>query len=150
MPGLMRKSALRCLMWPYRITRHANVPPSCAAKNSRNSAAFLAQPARRTIPSVPAWCLRKGRVPHSTVTAAGVRPAPRKACPMPTEHAASLDLVSGQVELNHGAGGRAMQQLISQVFARELGNEFLAQGDDGARLPVACGRLVMATDAHVV
>ncbi len=69
---------------------------------------------------------------------------------MPTEHAASLDLVSGQVELNHGAGGRAMQQLISQVFARELGNEFLAQGDDGARLPVACGRLVMATDAHVV
>ena len=69
---------------------------------------------------------------------------------MPTEHAASLDLVSGQVELNHGAGGRAMQQLISQVFARELGNEFLAQGDDGARLPAACGRLVMATDAHVV
>ena len=69
---------------------------------------------------------------------------------MPTEHAASLNLLSGQVELNHGAGGRAMQQLISQVFARELGNEFLAQGDDGARLPVACGRLVMATDAHVV
>ena len=69
---------------------------------------------------------------------------------MPTEHAASLNLLSGQVELNHGAGGRAMQQLISQVFARELGNEFLAQGDDGARLPVASGRLVMATDAHVV
>ena len=69
---------------------------------------------------------------------------------MPTEHAASLNLLSDQVELNHGAGGRAMQQLISQVFARELGNEFLAQGDDGARLPVACGRLVMATDAHVV
>lgn len=69
---------------------------------------------------------------------------------MPNEYAASLNLLSGQVELNHGAGGRAMQQLISQVFARELGNEFLAQGDDGARLPVACGRLVMATDAHVV
>ena len=69
---------------------------------------------------------------------------------MPNEYAASLNLLSDQVELNHGAGGRAMQQLISQVFARELGNEFLAQGDDGARLPVACGRLVMATDAHVV
>ena len=69
---------------------------------------------------------------------------------MPNEYAASLNLLSDQVELNHGAGGRAMQQLISQVFARELGNEFLAQGDDGARLPAACGRLVMATDAHVV
>ena len=43
-----------------------------------------------------------------------------------------------------------MVQLIQELFARELGNEFLAQGDDGARLPPARGRLVMATDAHVV
>ena len=43
-----------------------------------------------------------------------------------------------------------MAQLISELFARELGNEYLAQGDDGARLPAAGGRLVMATDAHVV
>ena len=43
-----------------------------------------------------------------------------------------------------------MHQLIAQLFARELGNPFLAQGDDGARLPRSEGRLVIATDAHVV
>ncbi len=43
-----------------------------------------------------------------------------------------------------------MAQLIAQVFTAELGNDYLGQGDDGARLPAAAGRLVMATDAHVV
>ena len=62
-----------------------------------------------------------------------------------------LDLRHGQVEMAHGAGGRAMAQLIDELFARYLGNEFLAQGDDGALLPAAgAGRLVMATDSHVV
>jgi len=62
-----------------------------------------------------------------------------------------LDIKHGQVEMAHGAGGRAMAQLIDELFARYLGNEFLAQGDDGALLPaVGEGRLVMATDAHVV
>lgn len=62
-----------------------------------------------------------------------------------------LDIKHGQVEMAHGAGGRAMAQLIDELFARHLGNEFLAQGDDGALLPAAGeGRLVMATDSHVV
>jgi len=61
-----------------------------------------------------------------------------------------LDLQHGHIDLSHGAGGRAMAQLIEQLFARSLHNEFLAQGDDGARLPQCQGRLVMATDAHVV
>jgi hydrogenase expression/formation protein HypE len=43
-----------------------------------------------------------------------------------------------------------MAQLIEELFARHLGNEYLAQGDDGARLPAVHGRLVMSTDAHVV
>ena len=43
-----------------------------------------------------------------------------------------------------------MAQLIEELFAKHLGNEYLAQGDDGARLPVVNGRLVMATDSHVV
>ena len=62
-----------------------------------------------------------------------------------------LDFKHGRVEMAHGAGGQAMAQLIDELFARYLGNEFLAQGDDGALLPATGeGRLVMATDSHVV
>ncbi|NJD26144.1 MAG: hydrogenase expression/formation protein HypE [Betaproteobacteria bacterium] len=62
-----------------------------------------------------------------------------------------LDIKHGQVDLAHGSGGRAMAQLIEELFARHLGNEYLGQGDDGAVLPAPGeGRLVMATDAHVV
>ncbi len=62
-----------------------------------------------------------------------------------------LDLKHGHVDMAHGSGGRAMAQLIDELFARHLGNDYLAQGDDGALLPSPGeGRLVMATDAHVV
>lgn len=61
-----------------------------------------------------------------------------------------LDIRNGRVDMAHGSGGRAMAQLISELFARHLGNDYLGQGDDGAVLPQASGRLVMATDAHVV
>jgi len=61
-----------------------------------------------------------------------------------------LDLKHGQIDMAHGSGGRAMAQLVDELFARHLGNDYLAQGDDGALLPAAEGRLVMATDAHVV
>jgi hydrogenase expression/formation protein HypE len=62
-----------------------------------------------------------------------------------------LDLKNGRVEMAHGAGGRAMAHLIETLFARRLSNEWLAQGDDGAVLPAPGeGRLVMATDSHVV
>ncbi len=61
-----------------------------------------------------------------------------------------LDLKNGRVDMTHGSGGRAMAQLIEELFARYLGNEYLAQGNDGALLPALKGRLVMSTDAHVV
>ncbi len=61
-----------------------------------------------------------------------------------------LDLRRGRIDMSHGSGGRAMTQLVEELFARELDNPFLAQGDDGARLPEIGGRMVMATDAHVV
>ncbi|MDO8931213.1 MAG: hydrogenase expression/formation protein HypE [Rhodocyclaceae bacterium] len=66
-----------------------------------------------------------------------------------------LDLKHGRVELTHGSGGRAMAQLIEELFARHFDNEFLRQGNDGAVLPAptfepGAGRLVMATDGHVV
>lgn len=56
----------------------------------------------------------------------------------------------GAIDMTHGAGGRAMARLIREVFHRHLGNPYLAQGDDGALLGRVEGRLVMATDAHVV
>jgi hydrogenase expression/formation protein HypE len=62
-----------------------------------------------------------------------------------------IDWKNGRVDMNHGAGGRASAQLISELFAAAFDNEYLAQGNDGASLPLpAAGRLVMATDAHVV
>lgn len=66
-----------------------------------------------------------------------------------------LDLKHGRVDLTHGSGGRAMAQLIAELFAKYLGNEYLGQGNDGAVLPVPTlegkpGRLVMSTDCHVV
>jgi len=61
-----------------------------------------------------------------------------------------LDVKRGRVDLSHGSGGRAMAQLIEELFASELANEYLAQGDDGARLGRPDGRLVVATDSHVV
>jgi len=71
-------------------------------------------------------------------------------CNIKAVYARPLDLKHGLVDMSHGSGGRAMAQLIDELFARELGNEFLAQGDDGARLPTFNGRLVVSTDAHVV
>lgn len=68
-----------------------------------------------------------------------------------TGYVRPLDLKHGQVDMAHGSGGRAMAQLIEELFARHLGNDYLAQGDDGALLPLpGAGQLVMATDAHVV
>ena len=66
-----------------------------------------------------------------------------------------LDLKHGRVDLTHGSGGRAMVQLISELFAKHLGNEYLGQGNDGAVLPAPLldgkpARLVMSTDSHVV
>lgn len=63
-----------------------------------------------------------------------------------------LDLKQGRVDLAHGSGGRAMAQLITELFVRHLSNEWLDQGNDGAVLPaLASGeRWVMATDSHVV
>ncbi|MEQ1601696.1 MAG: hydrogenase expression/formation protein HypE [Methylophilaceae bacterium] len=61
-----------------------------------------------------------------------------------------LDIKHGRVDMSHGSGGRAMAQLIEELFTSALGNEYLGQGDDGAVLPQVRGRLVMATDSHVV
>ncbi|MCA8881633.1 MAG: hydrogenase expression/formation protein HypE [Rhodobacteraceae bacterium] len=54
------------------------------------------------------------------------------------------------VDMTHGGGGRAMADLISDLFIRHLGNPILARGDDGAVVDTPGARLVLSTDGHVV
>ncbi len=67
-----------------------------------------------------------------------------------TSYVRPMDLRHGRVDMTHGGGGRAMAQLVDELFVRAFDNEWLRQGNDGARFPVAAGRMVMATDSHVV
>jgi len=57
---------------------------------------------------------------------------------------------TGRIDLTHGAGGRAMQQLIDAVFRPAFDNPILARADDHARFEVPAGRLAMSTDCFVV
>ena len=61
-----------------------------------------------------------------------------------------LDLKHGTVDMSHGAGGRAMAQLIAEVFLVHLDNDLLRQGNDQALFSPPPGRLVISTDGHVV
>ena len=61
-----------------------------------------------------------------------------------------LDFKHGRIDMSHGSGGRAMAQLIDELFLRAFDNEWLRQLNDQACFAVTTGRMVMATDAHVV
>lgn len=61
-----------------------------------------------------------------------------------------LDLRQGAVDMSHGAGGRAMAQLIAELFQTRLDNALLRQGNDQALFSPPPGRLVMSTDGHVI
>ena len=61
-----------------------------------------------------------------------------------------LDLTTGRIDLTHGAGGRAMQQLIGEVFRPAFDNPILARGDDHGLFDVPAGRMAMSTDSFVV
>jgi hydrogenase expression/formation protein HypE len=67
-----------------------------------------------------------------------------------TRFASRLDLSSGAIDMTHGSGGRAMAQLIAELFVKHFDNPLLAQGNDQAAFDVAAGRLVMSTDGHVI
>lgn len=58
------------------------------------------------------------------------------------------------ISLKHGAGGRAMRQLIESVFVEGLAGKVdgvgLAAMDDGAALRVGDQWLILTTDSHVV
>jgi hydrogenase expression/formation protein HypE len=57
---------------------------------------------------------------------------------------------NGCIDLSHGAGGRAMTQLIIEIFHASFGNEWLRQGSDQAILESGSGRVAISTDSYVV
>lgn len=61
-----------------------------------------------------------------------------------------LDFKNGKVEMTHGSGGRAMAQLIDELFVQSFDNIWLNQMNDQAIFSAPQGRLVLATDSHVV
>ncbi|QNB14163.1 hydrogenase expression/formation protein HypE [Paraburkholderia tropica] len=70
--------------------------------------------------------------------------------PRQPEFGRKLDLKQGRIDLTHGAGGRASAQLVAELFAPAFANEWLAQGNDQAIVPMPAGRLALTTDSHVV
>jgi hydrogenase expression/formation protein HypE len=66
-----------------------------------------------------------------------------------------LDFKHGRVDMSHGGGGRAMAQLVEELFVAAFDNEWLRAMNDQAvfalpALATSGGRMVMATDSHVV
>ena len=57
---------------------------------------------------------------------------------------------AAHVQLNHGSGGEASQELVHEIFLTRLDNEFLRTLDDSAVLNLHGQRLAMTTDSYVV
>lgn len=62
----------------------------------------------------------------------------------------TLDLRKGKVEMVHGSGGKAMAQLIDELFLSAFSNPWLEQMNDQACFDLPAGKVVMATDSHVI
>lgn len=61
-----------------------------------------------------------------------------------------IDFAKGRVDLSHGGGGRAMAQLVHELFVSAFDNEYLRQANDQAAFAVEAGRMVMTTDGYVI
>lgn len=69
---------------------------------------------------------------------------------VPRAFGPKLNFKHARIDLSHGSGGRAMAQLIEQLFYAEFDNPWLAQQNDQACFAIEKGRMVMTTDGHVV
>ncbi len=67
-----------------------------------------------------------------------------------SDYVRPVDFKHGHVDMTHGGGGRAMAQLIDELFLRAFDNEWLRQANDQAAFRIGAGRMVIATDCHVV
>lgn len=61
-----------------------------------------------------------------------------------------LDFENGFIDLTFGSGGRTTAALIDQLFLKYFDNAWLNQKNDQACFDVQAGRMVIATDSHVV
>lgn len=61
-----------------------------------------------------------------------------------------LNTRTDRVNMTHGSGGRAMAQLIEEVFVKHFDNELLRQANDQASFEINPGRMVMSVDGHVI
>ncbi|MCP4414773.1 MAG: hydrogenase expression/formation protein HypE [Gammaproteobacteria bacterium] len=68
----------------------------------------------------------------------------------PIRFPTSLNTKNGVVDMTHGSGGRAMVQLIQELFVKYFDNDLLSQANDQAAFEVEKGRMVMSTDGHVI
>jgi hydrogenase expression/formation protein HypE len=63
---------------------------------------------------------------------------------------AERKLPTTHISLAHGNGGRYMRQLISELFLRHLGNQYLDIQADAVTLPVNTHEIVVTTDGFTV
>ena len=66
-------------------------------------------------------------------------------CPVPHHHTATI-------VIGHGSGGAMTRDLIRNIFQTHLGNAYLEQGNDAARIALepSSGEIAISTDSHVV
>ncbi len=69
---------------------------------------------------------------------------------IPKRFSVRINMQKEHVDMTHGSGGRAMAQLIEELFVKHFDNDLLRQGNDQAAFDVSAGRMVMSTDGHVV
>ncbi len=61
-----------------------------------------------------------------------------------------IDKKQGLIDMTHGSGGRAMAQLIDELFIKYFDNALLRQANDQAQFDVRSGKMVMSVDGHVI
>ena len=168
--GFLPMSALRTQARVRRLRRGASLRPRREARQRQSGVRVRRDPARRQ-GAAGMQAVRRGlHARHADGILHGVargrlrgaldlRPVPRERAGRAAEGRRvspekpvrrKLDLKHGRVDLSHGAGGRAMGQLIEDIFLAAFDNDWLRAGNDQSAFDVAAGRMVMTTDAYVV
>lgn len=59
-------------------------------------------------------------------------------------------MIQETIQLDHGSGGRAMHELVRDIFAKAFANPYLQEMNDSALVTVEAGQIAMTTDSYVV